>query len=205
MASEADRDAWDRYVATRPDAAGYHEWSWRRIFEGTFGHTCHYLIASSEPENLLGILPLVEIRSLLFGRSLTSLPFVNFGGVLADSDDVARALLARASELAREQKCKHVELRHIARRFDDLPCKQHKVTMRLRLEAAASDAKAGKGEDSPLWSKIDRKARNQVRKAQKSNLTVVRGGVELVDEFYTVFARNMRDLGTPVYAKRLVF
>ena len=155
-------------------------------------------------DTLLGVLPLVEIRSLLFGRSLTSLPFVNFGGVLADSDEVARALLVRASDLARERKCKHVELRHIARRFDDLPCKQHKVTMRLRLEsAAAPDAKAGKGEDSPLWSKIDRKARNQVRKAQKSNLTVVRGGVELVDEFYAVFARNMRDLGTPVYAKRL--
>lgn len=203
IASDADRGAWDRYVAGHPEAAGYHEWSWRRIFEGTFGHTCHYLVALQESGNPIGVLPLVEIRSLVFGRSLTSLPFVNFGGVLADSGEVARALLGRASDLARERKCKHIELRHIARRFDDLPCKQHKVTMRLRLEAPVPEAKAGKGEDSPLWSKIDRKARNQVRKAQKSNLTVVRGGVELVDEFYTVFARNMRDLGTPVYAKRL--
>ena len=210
LATDVDRDAWDRYVASCPDAAGYHEWSWRSIFEKTFGHKCHYLLAcpepenptTREPENPIGVLPLVEIRSLLFGRSLTSLPFVNFGGVLADSDDAARALVNKASELARQFKSKHVELRHIARRFDDLPCKQHKVTMRLQLEAAAAGT-AGKSEDSPLWSKIDRKARNQVRKAQKSNLTVVRGGVELVDEFYSVFARNMRDLGTPVYARRL--
>jgi len=45
--------------------------------------------------------------------------------------------------------------------------------------------------------------RNQVRKAQKANLTAEVGGAELVDEFYTVFARNMRDLGTPVYPKAL--
>ena len=50
--------------------------------------------------------------------------------------------------------------------------------------------------------RLDRKARNQVRKAQKSDLTVERGGPELLDAFYTVFARNMRDLGTPVYAKK---
>jgi FemAB-related protein (PEP-CTERM system-associated) len=54
-----------------------------------------------------------------------------------------------------------------------------------------------------LWQQIDRKIRNQVRKAQKENLTVTTGGADLVDEFYAVFARNMRDLGTPVYSKRL--
>ena len=212
LASDSDRDVWDAYVAKHADAVGYHEWSWRRIFQGTFGHTCHYLVAEhagpsgssgpSGPSGPAGLLPLVEIRSLIFGRSLTSLPFVNFGGVLADADDVARALVEKAGELARERNCKHVELRHIARRFNDLPCKQHKVTMRLRLQRAEDSAGASApGED--LFSRIDRKARNQVRKAQKSNLTVVRGGAELVDEFYAVFARNMRDLGTPVYSKRL--
>jgi lipid II:glycine glycyltransferase (peptidoglycan interpeptide bridge formation enzyme) len=83
-----------------------------------------------------------------------------------------------------------VELRHIGRRFDDLPCRQHKVTMRLPLQTG-------------MWDRIDRKARNQVRKAEKSGLTVTRGGAELLGDFYTVFARNMRDLGTPVYTRRL--
>jgi FemAB-related protein (PEP-CTERM system-associated) len=49
------------------------------------------------------------------------------------------------------------------------------------------------------WESLDRKVRNQIRKAQKSNLTLQRGGIELLPEFYRVFARNMRDLGTPVY------
>jgi hypothetical protein len=126
---------------------------------------------------------------LLFGRTLTSLPFVNFGGVLTDADDVAQALMDEAARLAASRRCKHVELRHLGRRFPQLPCKQHKVTMRLPLEAG-------------MWDRIDRKARNQVRKAEKSDLTVVRGHQELLPEFYQVFARNMRDLGTPVYASR---
>jgi serine/alanine adding enzyme len=54
-----------------------------------------------------------------------------------------------------------------------------------------------------LWRDLDRKVRNQVRKAQKSNLTTHAGGHELVDEFYAVFAENMRDLGTPVYSQQL--
>src|SRR4029079_8470212 len=85
--------------------------------------------------------------------------------------------------------CRSVELRHVERRFDVLPCKQHKVVMRLPL---------GPG----LWDLLDRKVRNQVRKAQKSGLTAIRGGAEVLDDFYRVFARNMRDLGTPVYARR---
>lgn len=193
VASESDRASWEAYVAARPEAAGYHEWAWRSVFERAFGHECLYLIARRAPAEpvgpgILGVLPLVEIRSFLFGRTLTSLPFVNFGGVLAESDEVARALVDEAARLAKSRGCRHVELRHIARRFDDLPCKQHKVTMRLPLQVG-------------MWERIDRKARNQVRKAEKSGLTVLRGGADLLPEFYRVFARNMRDLGTPVYAR----
>jgi len=135
------------------------------------------------------VLPLVQIKSLLFGRTLTSLPFVNYGGVLATSDAAARALVDAAAAIARAQKCGHVELRHTSRRFDHLPFKQHKVAMQLPLAAG-------------LWERLDRKVRNQVRKAEKSGLVYERGGPELLTGFYEVFTRNMRDLGTPVYSKR---
>ncbi len=197
--SESGRVDWDAFVRSRPDAFGYHEWTWRGIFERAFGHEGVYL-AARRAGRIEGILPLVLIRSLLFGRTLTSLPFVNFGGVLADSDEVARALLNEAAVIAKARGSKHLELRHIGRRFEDLPCKQHKVTMRLALGSPEASA-SGSG-SAALWDRIDRKARNQVRKAQKSELTVVRGGTELLPEFYRVFARNMRDLGTPVYAQK---
>jgi len=186
-ASASDRAPWDAFVASQPRAAGYHEWVWGDVIARVFGHDRVYLMAR-RGTRVTGVLPLVEIRSMLFGRGLTSLPFLNYGGVLAADGDSGRALVAAAGEIARERGSKHVELRHVERQFDDLPCKQHKVTMRLGLETG-------------MWERPDRKVRNQVRKAEKSGLTVTRGGIELVGEFYTVFARNMRDLGTPVSAR----
>jgi len=191
-----NRDEWDRFVSDAQSgvlvlpgqrASGYHEWAWRGIVERSFGHRCIYLLARQD-DRVVGLLPLVEIRSRLFGRSLTSLPFVNYGGVLSASPAVGRALVDAATEIARERRSRHVELRHIGRQFGDLPCKEHKVAMWMQL---------GPG----LWDQIDRKLRNQVRKAQKSELAVGWGGVERLNDFYAVFARNMRDLGTPVYAR----
>ncbi len=187
VASEADEARWDGFVASNHAASGYHLWGWRRVFERGFGHQTIYLMAL-QGDVVCGVLPLVLIKSLLFGRSLTSLPFLNYGGVVADGDDAAEALVTAAGDIARNNRCRHVELRHRGRRFPALPVKQHKVAMLLQLADAS-------------WDDLDKKVRNQIRKAQKSGLTTHRGGAELLPDFYTVFARNMRDLGTPVYGK----
>lgn len=188
-ATPADRDDWQHYVSSAQDEAGYHDWGWRDVFKRAFDHDSIYLIARRD-RVVTGVLPLVEIKSLLFGHTLTSLPFLNYGGVLADDLASGQALVAASRREAEARHCRHVELRHVTAQFPDLPCKQHKVSMRLPLSPG-------------MWERLDRKVRNQVRKAEKSGLTVDRGGAELVDDFYTVFARNMRDLGTPVYSRRL--
>jgi FemAB-related protein (PEP-CTERM system-associated) len=187
VGQEPDRAAWEAFVQARTPANAAHAWAWRGVIARAFGHECVYLIARSDGR-VSGVLPLVFIRSRLFGRSLTSMPFLNYGGVMADDERTARALVDAAGGVARERSCGHVELRHVARRFEDLPSRQHKVSMWLPLEPG-------------LWERLDRKVRNQVRKAEKSGLTVARGGAALLDEFYAVFSRNMRDLGTPVYGR----
>ena len=175
-----------------PDASGYHLSGWRRVFESAFGHETVYL-AAREHGRIVGVLPLVVFRSRVFGRFAVSLPFVNYGGVLrrgrrgrAGAGGEGRRRSPRRGRLS------HVELRHTARQLPDLPARTHKVGMRLALGADAARA----------WDGLDRKVRNQVRKAEKSGLTWRRGGAELLDRFYAVFARNMRDLGTPVYSRR---
>jgi len=188
-AGPGDRDDWERFVDANADEAGYHAWDWQDVFSRAFGHESVYLIARRGAE-VAGVLPLVQIKSLLFGNTLTSLPFLNYGGVLADSPEAGHALIEASQHEAVTRRCGHVELRHVAAQFPQLPRKQHKVSMRLALVPGQ-------------WDGLDRKVRNQVRKAEKSGLTVERGGGELVDDFYAVFARNMRDLGTPVYSRRL--
>lgn len=187
-ASETD---WDRFVASQPHASGYHVWRWRRVFESAFGHETLYL-AAREHGRIVGVLPLVIFRSRLFGRCGVSLPFVNYGGVCAEDGDVAACLVRKAASLAAEAGLSHVELRHQTRQCPTLPVREHKVGMYLSLEHDAARA----------WDRLDKKVRNQVRKAEKSGLTARWGGPELLDRFYAVFARNMRDLGTPVYPRR---
>ena len=79
QATDRDRTEWDAFVASHPSASGYHAWAWRGVFARAFGHECVYLIAR-EKDRVTGVLPLVQIRSLIFGRTITSLPFVNYGG-----------------------------------------------------------------------------------------------------------------------------
>ena len=190
VTASLDAASWDQFVERHPEASGYHLTAWRSIFEDVFGHRTLNLSAMRD-DRVVGILPLVEFRSRLFGRFAVSLPFVNQGGVVADDEEAARRLVDRAIEEARSRGLDHIELRHERRCFPDLADKQHKVSMRLRLPDTSE----------ALWNQLDRKVRNQIRKAEKSGIVASGGGAELMDAFYDVFAENMRDLGTPVYPR----
>lgn len=190
VTASLDAASWDQFVERHPEASGYHLTAWRSIFEDVFGHRTLNLSAMRD-DRVVGILPLVEFRSRLFGRFAVSLPFVNQGGVVADDEEAARRLVDRAIEEARSRGLDHIELRHERRCFLDLADKQHKVSMRLRLPDTSE----------ALWNQLDRKVRNQIRKAEKSGIVASGGGAELMDAFYDVFAENMRDLGTPVYPR----
>lgn len=183
---------WDRYVTAADAATGYHLWRWQYVFDRALGHRCHYLIAR-RGASMVGVLPLVEVRSRLFGRALSSLPYVNYGGVLASDQAAAVALLESAGDLARRRALSYVLMRHSRRVFSDVPARSHKVTLLLQLAATSQ----------VMWDRLDRKVRNQVRKAEKSGVTIECGGAELLNDFYGIFARNMRDLGTPVYGRNL--
>jgi FemAB-related protein (PEP-CTERM system-associated) len=186
-ASDAEADA---YVLRHPQASSYHRREWLGVIETAFGHSTRYLVAD-DGARVVGVLPLVFFRSALFGRFAVSMPFLNYGGVLADTPQAERALLTAAIAETQRAGGSYLELRHVRQHFTDLPPKRHKVAMELRLEETP-DAQ---------WQALDRKLRNQVRKAEKSSLTTMVGGAELLDDFYQVFARNMRDLGTPVYGR----
>ena len=182
---------WEAYVSAHPDATNYHRVGWKEVVERSFGHESRYLTARDDGGNLCGILPVFRMKSLLFGNFLVSLPFFNYGGLLC-SDDVAREVLLDAAEtVLRDTGAAHLELRHLRDHDPHLPTKRHKVTMLLPLE-----------QDAELqWRGFNPKLRNQIRKAEKSGLKASWGGVELLDGFYDVFVRNMRDLGTPVYGR----
>lgn len=190
VSTAVGEEEWDSFVDGHPEATGYHLWKWRNVFEDAFGHRTEYL-AARQGARIAGILPLVVLESRLFGRFMVSLPFVNYGGVLSTSDEARQELLRHSFELAKKLRLSHFELRHTARWFPDLPVKHHKVSMHLKLARDVESA----------WQALRNKERNLIRKGQKSGLVVRVGGAEYIGDFYRIFARNMRDLGTPVYAR----
>ncbi|MDX1517337.1 MAG: FemAB family PEP-CTERM system-associated protein [Woeseiaceae bacterium] len=192
-ASDGDRAGWDDYVNSNTDAEPYHEYAWRNIFEQVLKASCCYLQAVDEDGRIRGVLPLVQLKSRLFGNFLVSVPWFNYCGTLADDADVRDELVRAAWEAARAIGASHVELRHRASTRLDLPYRDDKVAMQLALPASADE----------LWAAFKPKLRAQIRRPGKEGAIVECGGVELLDDFYAIFARNMRDLGTPVFPKDL--
>lgn len=185
-----DRERWEAYVASHSAASNYHKYAWRDVIETGFNHHCYYLAAWNSTKEIVGILPLVFMKSRVFGRFLVSQPFFNYGGLLCDRQEIGDALLDEAANLQKELDAEYVELRHTIPWPADLPKKCHKVCMLLDL---ATDVEA-------QWKSFNPKLRNQIRKAEKNSLSVTVGGIESLGDFYEVFVRNMRDLGTPVYS-----
>ncbi len=141
-----------------------------------------------------GVLPLVEMRSALFGRFLVSLPFVNYGGILADTPECEAALAAAAVELAAATKAHHVELRQS---FAAANCRE--AGWKLRRHKAALVVRL-KTDPAAHWSELSSRLRGKVRKAEKSGAAFSVERSEALSDFYRVFSLNMRDLGTPVYS-----
>ncbi len=186
-------EEWDRYVKAHPQARVYHLHVWKGIIETSFGHPYHALCARDGGGRIRGILPLVFFRHFLFGRRLVSLPYVNYAGILADDLPAAHALAEAAIDLSRELRVRVCELRHLDMTLPEAwHVRTHKVTMWLDLaESPAAQ-----------WQGYRDKVRNQIRKAVRSGLTLQTEGESSLPEFYEIFARNMRDLGTPVYTRR---
>jgi len=157
----------------------------------------------------VGILPLVHLKHFLFGNSLISLPYFDMGGILADDEKVEQALLEEAMRIGQDLKASTLELRHVgplpwlvsgecrSPRFENGLVGQtlsHKVRMVLELP------------DKPeaLMSSFKAKLRSQIKKPIKEGLTAKIAGKVLLDDFYSVFSANMRDLGSPVHSRKLI-
>ena len=187
-----DPTAWDALVRATPGASFGHLSAWRGILREALGLESVYLTAAAADGSLAGVLPLVRIRSRLFGHSLVSMPYLNEGGPIG-TPAARRALLEGAVLEARRSGAGLLELRTRAAQeaVTGTGAARHKVTVLLELPDTAEE----------LWSKrLPSKLRSQIRRPQKEGL-VARFGPELRDAFYQVFARNLRDLGTPVHPR----
>lgn len=185
---QGDAEEWDASVRSFEDGTFCHLYGWRAVMEDALGHETFWWTAVDAGGEVRGLLPLVRVRSLLFGDYLVSMPFLNYGGPIGTME-ARRRLAGRAAELARELGVDLLELRaRTELETEDLTPNRRKVTVLKSLP----DSKDELWEDG-LRSKV----RSQVRRPMKEGMEV-RFGADLLGPFYEVFATTMRDLGTPV-------
>lgn len=193
---DIDADAWDAYVSKNKQGSVYHLSAFKLSVEKVYGHKSYYFALLDEQKTLCGVLPLFYVKSVIFGNALVAIPFCDYGGILADSEEIYKELYDYAVNLAKNINCKSLEFRQISEIIalqQDETCvpKTSKVRLSLPLPSAPD----------LLFQSFPSKLRSQVRKPQKDGCLIKQGHKELLDDFYTVLTHNMKELGSPVHDK----
>jgi FemAB-related protein (PEP-CTERM system-associated) len=202
--SDHDAAQWDAYIQGHPHASVYHCNAFRRAVEKTYGHKTAYFAAFDDTTGkITGVLPLFLMSSALFGKAAVSLPFCDYGGILYNDEASGKLLYESAVTLVNDQRLGVLELRQTfplpflgaeSPSTNNVRITTEKVRMKLALPQKTED----------LFSSFPAKLRSQIRKPQKDGCTVKTGGQELLNDFYSVFVYNMRDLGSPVHSKQMM-
>ena len=183
--------AWDAFVLRTPQSTFFHRAGWKQVLERSFGHATHFLYAERRGA-IEGVLPLLHIRSRIFGNSLISLGFCVYGGPVATSAEAADALDRRARALADDLGVSHIEYRSM-----------EPLTIANAVERSALYVTFRKPIDPDpeknLLS-VPRKQRAMVRKGQKHGL---RSEIDVdCRRLHRIYSESVRNLGTPVFSRR---
>jgi FemAB-related protein (PEP-CTERM system-associated) len=186
-----DTRSWDELVTREAASSFCHLAGWRDILSDVLGAECLYRVATDGDGNWEGVLPLVRVKSRLFGHYLVSLPFLNYGGPLG-SPAARRQLVEDAVAEGRRSRVDLLELRTREGGDIELPVASRKITVLRPLPSSSEE----------LFKSFPSKLRSQIRRPMKEGLTA-RFGLDQREPFYEVFAQTMRDLGTPVLPRAL--
>lgn len=187
--AKSDYARWDGFVQAATTASFFHLSGWQEVIETAFGHKTYFLYVENDGE-ITGILPLVHVKSLLFGNTLVSTAFCVYGGIVANDEQSFAELDKEACRLAKELGVDALEMRNRVQRNPDRPYKELYVTFRKELDADVEKN----------MQAIPRKQRAMVRKGIEAGLT---SSIDQnVDRLYQAYSESVRNLGTPVFSKK---
>jgi len=184
---DAAVDQWDSFVEQQESSTFFHRAGWKKVMERAFGHPCYFIYAENAGV-IEAILPLVHVKSLLFGNNLVSVPLCVYGGVVAENDEAKNALLQYACDLADRLSVDALELRNTEATGSEWPSKSLYYTFRKTITA----------DNDANMKAIPRKRRAMIRGGISAGL--VGEEVDGCDRFYKAYSESVRNLGTPVFS-----
>lgn len=195
IATKDDASLWDAFVEQQDLGSFCHLFGWRRVIQESSGHEPHYLVSVNEQNQIDGLLPLFEVKSLLFGHQLCSTPFCMYGGALADSQEVKNNLEQHACQLANKLGVDYLELRYQSQQPELTQQGFEEKSVHSYFETELKD------NDDDILLAIKKKQRAVVRHSLKNELTTVVD--QDIDTLFHIYSTSVRNLGTPVFSKKL--
>ena len=187
--------AWDKFVAERPNGTFFHRAAWAAIMPRAFGHTSLYAFAERDGA-ITGVLPLVHVRTALFGNTLISAPFCVYGGPIAVDAESLDALNDYAVASMARTKATAIEYR-----FRDMPSAEDDCAgWHSRDDLYVTFRRAIGSDEAENLKSIPRKQRAMVRKGIERGLRSTSNSD--VGSLHRIYAESVRNLGTPVFSRR---
>jgi serine/alanine adding enzyme len=145
-------------------------------------------------------IPLIRVRSKIFGNKIISLPFMDVGGIFGSSKNSFKILLKKIVESFKDTRIE-IKLNDIEKNFQGFY---------RELESLGFGVRKAKQQfyiliENPetKWKKFHKHTRNDIRKAEKSSLKIVpiNNDSEL-KKFYTLYFDEMKRFGTPPHSRK---
>jgi serine/alanine adding enzyme len=183
------KDKWDEFVLGREESTYCHLAGWRDVLVRSYGLPCFFLQLQDRGK-LRAVLPLVHLKGPIAPNRLVSIPFLDHGGILSEVDELTEQLVDFATDLARRLGAKGLDLRAPLLGAYSPADEDSRYSFVLPLPDSEKE----------LWKAVGPKVRNQVRKSEKAGLYSKVVTAEQLPEFFRIFSRNMRDLGSPTHS-----
>ncbi len=173
----------------------YHTPEWRKVIKNTYGYQSHYFVKSRADE-IVGLMPLFEVRSFISGRHLTSIPFSHHVDIFYETDRTLHDFVDEAQKLACQNNCGYIEIRGSAHELRNVgfQVSEHNWISKLDLRLP----------QDKLWNNLHGSTRRNIKKAAKHNLTIHHGTNKVdYDIFYKLVLETRRYQGVPAYPAQL--
>ncbi|WP_143871120.1 FemAB family XrtA/PEP-CTERM system-associated protein [Catenovulum sediminis] len=185
---------WDAYVDNHSDGNFFHLSGWQSVIKNSYKHKDHFIYATDEENQIIGVLPLFEQKSRLFGHALVSTPFCVYGGAIANNNEIKHQLESAAIKLAEDLQVDYLELR-----YKSLQDNEKFITKNAHSYFTYPLAES----DEKILAGIKKKQRAVIRHALKENLNV--NFDAQVKDVHDIYSESVRNLGTPVFPARYFY
>ncbi len=181
-------EEWDRYVRSSPETTFFSQIGWKKVVEKVYRHRPRYLCAEDGTGEMVGILPLFQVRSPFSRRRLVSLPYAPYGGIYCRDAAVSDAFLEELKRMA--SRGGPIELRHVG---DGAP----PAGFGSRNGYCTSLLDLSPGPDR-IFGAMDKTCRTAIRKGERAGFTATfSSDPASVARFYDIYLETMQRLGTP--------